>query len=55
LQDHDGAHLNPIVTLGVVGKFAWSQVASYVLAQMIGAMLRVAFGWLFLHKNHFAY
>jgi glycerol uptake facilitator-like aquaporin len=43
-----GAHLNPIVTLGlaIVGKFAWSQVATYVLAQMIGAMLELSsFGY----------
>jgi glycerol uptake facilitator protein len=31
------AHLNPIVTLGLafVGKFAWSQVVPYIVAQMI--------------------
>jgi len=36
-----GAHLNPAVTLGlaVAGKFSWSLVPSYVLAQLIGAML----------------
>jgi glycerol uptake facilitator protein len=33
-------------------KFAWSQVATYVLAQMIGAMLELSsFG---SHKDHFA-
>lgn len=50
-----GAHLNPIVTLGLalIGKFAWSQVASYILAQMIGAMLGALLVWL-SHKDHFA-
>jgi glycerol uptake facilitator protein len=50
-----GAHLNPIVTLGLalVGKFAWSQVASYIIAQFIGAMLGAFLVWL-SHKDHFA-
>jgi glycerol uptake facilitator protein len=50
-----GAHLNPIVTLGLalVGKFAWSQVTTYVLAQMIGAMIGAFLVWL-SHKDHFA-
>jgi glycerol uptake facilitator protein len=50
-----GAHLNPIVTLGLalIGKFAWNQVASYVIAQMIGAMLGAFLVWL-SHKDHFA-
>jgi glycerol uptake facilitator protein len=50
-----GAHLNPAVTIGLalIGKFAWSQVASYVVAQLIGAMLGAFLVWLF-HKDHFA-
>jgi glycerol uptake facilitator protein len=34
-----GAHLNPAVTIGLaaIGSFAWSKVAGYVIAQMIGA------------------
>ena len=34
-----GAHFNPAVTiaLAVTGKFAWSQVPMYILAQFIGA------------------
>ena len=50
-----GAHLNPIVTLGLalVGKFAWNQVATYVIAQIIGAMLGAFLVWL-SHKDHFA-
>ncbi|MCG9791330.1 MIP/aquaporin family protein [Flavobacterium algicola] len=50
-----GAHLNPIVTLGLalIGKFAWNQVAMYVVAQLIGAMLGAFLVWL-SHKDHFA-
>lgn len=38
--DISGAHLNPAVTLALAfnGDFSWSQVPSYILAQMIGAM-----------------
>jgi len=38
---YSGAHLNPAVTLGLAmtGKFAWSKVGMYILAQLIGAML----------------
>lgn len=36
-----GAHLNPALTIGLalIGKFSWAQVGSYILAQMIGAIL----------------
>lgn len=49
-----GAHLNPAVTIGlaIAGKFAWSQVASYIIAQLLGAMLGAFLVWLF-HKDHF--
>ncbi|KIC01512.1 MIP/aquaporin family protein [Flavobacterium sp. AJR] len=50
-----GAHLNPAVTIGLalIGKFAWSQVSYYIIAQIIGAMLGAFLVWLF-HKDHFA-
>ncbi|MFV7236499.1 MULTISPECIES: MIP/aquaporin family protein [Flavobacterium] len=50
-----GAHLNPIVTLGLAltGKFGWNQVPIYIMAQIIGAMLGAFFVWL-SHKDHFA-
>ncbi|WP_374173672.1 MIP/aquaporin family protein [Flavobacterium tructae] len=50
-----GAHLNPIVTLGLalIGKFNWNLVPAYVLAQMIGAMSGAFLVWL-SHKDHFA-
>ena len=36
-----GAHLNPAVTLGlaIAGKFSWSLVPGYFMAQLIGGML----------------
>ncbi|WP_017495266.1 MIP/aquaporin family protein [Flavobacterium sp. WG21] len=50
-----GAHLNPIVTLGLalIGKFSWNLVPAYILAQMIGAMSGAFLVWL-SHKDHFA-
>lgn len=50
-----GAHLNPIVTLGLalIGKFDWNLVPTYILAEMIGAMLGAFLVWL-SHKEHFA-
>ena len=43
-----GAHLNPAVTIGlaIIGKFSWSLVPTYLLAQLLGA----TFGsWLCYH------
>lgn len=50
-----GAHLNPVVTLGLalIGKFSWSLVPTYILGEMIGAMLGALLVWL-SHKDHFA-
>jgi len=43
-----GAHLNPAITLGLaaVGKFPWSEVPVYIMAQMLGAFLGAALVWL---------
>jgi glycerol uptake facilitator protein len=43
-----GAHLNPAVTLGMaaIGKLEWSQVGTYLLAQMLGAMIGATLVWL---------
>ncbi len=53
-QASSGAHLNPAVTLAMAqaGKFAWSKVAGYLAAQMLGG---IAGGVLvFLHyREHF--
>lgn len=43
-----GAHLNPAVTvaLAINGDFAWSEVPSYITAQMIGAIIGAALVYL---------
>jgi glycerol uptake facilitator protein len=49
-----GAHLNPAVTLGlaIVHKFEWANVGTYILAQMIGALLGAFITWL-VYRDHF--
>src|SRR5436189_3459785 len=39
-QSFSGAHLNPAVTLAMAqaGKFAWTDVPGYVVAQLIGGI-----------------
>jgi len=53
-QNVSGAHINPAVTLGLAigGKFEWSDVPMYILAQMIGAMLGAFAVWL-TYKDHY--
>ncbi len=42
-----GAHINPAVTLGLAasGNFPWNQVPSYILAQLIGAIIGAILVW----------
>lgn len=49
-----GAHINPAVTVGLaaVGKFSWSLVPGYIIAQMIGAFLGTSVVWL-MYKDHY--
>ncbi|MBD0279958.1 MAG: aquaporin family protein [Flavisolibacter sp.] len=49
-----GAHLNPAVTLALalVGKFSWSDVGLYLLAQLLGASLGAFLVWV-VYKDHF--
>lgn len=49
-----GAHLNPVVSLGlaIVGKFAWTKMGLYIVAQFIGAALGAFLVWL-MYKDHF--
>ena len=49
-----GAHINPAVTLGlaVSGAFDWAMVPTYILAQMIGAMLGAGIVW-YMHRSHY--
>jgi glycerol uptake facilitator protein len=51
---YSGAHLNPAVTiaLAIVGKFAWTKVASYILAQFIGSVIGSLIVWL-VYIDHF--
>ena len=52
---YSGAHINPAVTLSlaVAGKFPWAEVAPYICAQFIGAMLGALLVWL-VYRDHFA-
>ena len=51
--DSSGAHLNPAVTfaLAAAGKFNWSLVPMYLLAQILGAMLGAFIVWM-IYKDH---
>jgi glycerol uptake facilitator protein len=51
---YSGAHLNPAVTIAfaIAGKFSWSLVPEYVLAQLLGAMLGALVVWL-KYIDHF--
>lgn len=44
-----GAHLNPAVTVGlaIAGKFRWTTVPLYLLAQFLGAAIGASLVWLF--------
>lgn len=52
--DASGAHLNPAVSIGlaIAGKFSWSDVPTYVLAQFLGAFIGSTLTFL-LYKDHF--
>lgn len=52
---YSGAHLNPAVSVGlaVAGKFPWESVPTYIIGQLLGAMLGSSTVWL-MHKKHFA-
>ena len=51
---YSGAHLNPAVSIGlaIAGKFPWSEVPGFVLAQLLGAMTG-AFLVYIMYKDHF--
>src|SRR5437764_5956528 len=48
------AHLNHAVTLAlaIAGKFSWSMVGWYILAQLTGAVLGSCLVWL-VYRDHF--
>jgi glycerol uptake facilitator protein len=49
-----GAHLNPAVTIGLAtaGKFAWSLAPTYILAQVLGAMLGAVTVYVFYIQHY---
>jgi glycerol uptake facilitator protein len=51
---YSGGHLNPAVTLAMAisGKFAWSSVLPYMLAQMLGALTGAFLVWI-VYRDHF--
>lgn len=53
-EPFSGAHINPAVTVAMAaaGKFAWSLVAGYVLAQMLGGVAGGGLVFLF-YREHF--
>jgi glycerol uptake facilitator protein len=52
--DISGAHLNPAVTIAfaTAGKFAWSLVPGYIIAQFLGAMTGTTLVWLTYKKQY---
>jgi glycerol uptake facilitator protein len=53
-SSYSGGHLNPAVSiaLAVAGKFSWSMVPMYILAQLLGAMIGSLIVWV-IYKPHF--
>lgn len=51
---YSGAHLNPAVTIGlaIAGKFAWADVAGYVVAQLLGSVIGAVLVWV-VYYQHF--
>lgn len=51
---YSGAHLNPAVSIGLAaaGKFPWSFVIPFIIAQMLGAFLGAVAVYVF-YKDHF--
>ena len=48
------AHLNPAITLAfaMAGKFAWSAVPIFIVAQMLGCMIGSFLVWLSYHEHY---
>lgn len=54
VEPYSGAHLNPAVTLGlaVAGSFAWTKVAGYIIAQLLGAIFGAALVYGFYYPHY---
>jgi glycerol uptake facilitator protein len=54
VEEFSGAHINPAVTVGLAaaGRFEWSLVPGYILAQMAGAFVGACLVYL-LYKDHY--
>jgi glycerol uptake facilitator len=54
--DYSGAHINPAVTLclAATGKFDWALVPTYLLAQMLGAILGATLAYLAYYRHYAA-
>lgn len=54
VAEFSGAHINPAVSIGLAaaGKFSWSLVPGYIIAQMFGAILAAILIWV-QYKDHF--
>ncbi len=52
--DVSGAHLNPAVTIGLAtaGKFSWTLVPGYFIAQILGGMMGNLLVWLTYKKQY---
>ena len=53
-EPYSDAHINPAISisLAIARKFPQADVPTYILAQMIGAMLGASTAWL-VYRNHF--
>lgn len=51
---YSGAHINPAVTVGLAaaGKFPWSEVTVYVLAQFLGAITGAFLVWIHYYSHY---
>ena len=51
---YSGAHINPAVTIGlaIAGKFSYSMIAPFILAQLAGAIVGSMLVWL-QYKDHY--
>lgn len=51
---YSGAHFNPAITIGlaIAGKFPWSSVLPYIVAQFIGAFIGAFLVWIMYYDHY---